>query len=501
MAAEQQQVEETPEAPPPRRDRAGVGALLKASRLRVGEDLRDIAGILRIRYVYMEAIEDGRYEALPGPTYAAGFIRAYAEHLGLDSEEVVRRFKAEGTAGREAADLVFPEPIPEPGIPGGAVILVGIVVAVVAYGAWYVNTSEDGFLAELVSPLPDRLANLVEGEGRPSGQTSPAATPEPTPEAKTEPAPEPTPQATPEPAPEPATPTSQPQGESTAASAPAQTAEPTPEPAPEPTPEPETAAAPVAEPAPTETTAAPPEAAAGAEAPQPAAAATEAASTAEPAPVRRVPGSETTAATPAGQPAATASETPAAPEPVPESRETPVATTRPPAPAEPIEPVIAPGNVPVDMIPPARPATTTTPTAAPPETLTPTPTETTTAATPAAAPTPAAEPAPTATAEPSVAATQTGEAGSRILVRAKVNSWIQVRDETAGELLVTRLLRSGDSYAVPNRSGLRLSTGNAGALEILVDGEVVPAIGDDGAVRRNVLLDAEKLKAGQAVSE
>ncbi len=68
-------------------------------------------------------------------------------------------------------------------------------------------------------------------------------------------------------------------------------------------------------------------------------------------------------------------------------------------------------------------------------------------------------------------------------------------------MLVTRLLRVGDSYAVPNRKGLKLSTGNAGALEILVDGITVPAIGADGEVRRNVALEADKLKAGTAASQ
>ncbi|MCZ6765190.1 MAG: DUF4115 domain-containing protein, partial [Alphaproteobacteria bacterium] len=77
----------------------------------------------------------------------------------------------------------------------------------------------------------------------------------------------------------------------------------------------------------------------------------------------------------------------------------------------------------------------------------------------------------------------------------------QVRDNAAGELLLTRLLRAGDSYAVPNRPGLQLSTGNAGAIEILVDGQPVPSIGAEGTVRRKVALDAERLKAGTAVNE
>ncbi len=118
---------------------AGVGALLKASRLRVGDDLRDIAGSLRIRYVYLEAIENGQFDKLPGQIYATGFIRSYSEHLGLDSEEVVRRFKAESSDDEPEDDLDFPKPLPEQGIPAGAVVFIGILVAVVAYGAWYVN--------------------------------------------------------------------------------------------------------------------------------------------------------------------------------------------------------------------------------------------------------------------------------------------------------------------------------------------------------------------------
>ena len=94
-----------------------------------------------------------------------------------------------------------------------------------------------------------------------------------------------------------------------------------------------------------------------------------------------------------------------------------------------------------------------------------------------------------------------GGGGNLILVRARTNSWIQVRDDIAGELLLTRLLRAGDSYAVPDRPGLKLSTGNAGALEILVGGEPVPSIGSEGTVLRGVALDAEKLRAGTAVAE
>ena len=68
-------------------------------------------------------------------------------------------------------------------------------------------------------------------------------------------------------------------------------------------------------------------------------------------------------------------------------------------------------------------------------------------------------------------------------------------------MVFTSILRSGDAYRVPNRSDLSLYTGSAGALEITVDGKVVPSIGQHGAVRRDVVLDPDRLLAGTAVMD
>ena len=74
---------------------------------------------------------------------------------------------------------------------------------------------------------------------------------------------------------------------------------------------------------------------------------------------------------------------------------------------------------------------------------------------------------------------------------------MEVRDADES-LLLTRLLKTGDSYKVPNRTGLKLHTGNAGGLRIEVDGIQAPGIGPVGAVRRDVALDADALKRGDA---
>jgi len=153
----------------------GVGGLLRASRLRIGEDLRDVAAALYIRYNYLNAIEEGRYEALPGPTYAVGFVRVYAEHLGLDAGEVVRRFKAETAALSEMKELVFPSPLPESGVPSGAILFMGILIAGLAYGIWYINSTHDKSIADLIPAVPERFATLL-GEGsKDAGSGAPAS--------------------------------------------------------------------------------------------------------------------------------------------------------------------------------------------------------------------------------------------------------------------------------------------------------------------------------------
>jgi cytoskeleton protein RodZ len=82
----------------------------------------------------------------------------------------------------------------------------------------------------------------------------------------------------------------------------------------------------------------------------------------------------------------------------------------------------------------------------------------------------------------------------RIAIKATADSWVQIQGPN-NELLLTRILRTGDIYQVPDRLGLLMVTGNAGALEVRVDGALVGALGPIGVVRRNVSLDPETLVA------
>ena len=108
-----------------------VGADLRAARLRRGEDVRTISQSLRIRRDQLEALEEGRYDALPARAYAVGFVRSYAEYLGLDSRHIVERYKAEldREEAEASSDLHFPDTSEEKRLPRGTALIVALVVA------------------------------------------------------------------------------------------------------------------------------------------------------------------------------------------------------------------------------------------------------------------------------------------------------------------------------------------------------------------------------------
>ena len=302
---------------------ARVGADLRAGRERLGWTLPAIAAHLRIRLEFLEAIEEGRTADLPGNAYAIGFLRTYAQALGLDPQEIARRFRAEAAEANRKTELKFPAPVPERGMPAGALVLVGGLLAIGAYVGWYRISGERSFVTEMVQPVPERLAPLAEKIA------PPLATP----------------------------------------------------------------------------TAVPPSA--------PMLAASEP----PPPPLPSVPPSSAAAAVPpAGYALAVA-----------------------------VPPPVPPDVAPVALL---------------------------------------------------VSAESPRADVSRLVVRARSDAWIQVRDKT-GQVLLNRVLRNGETWAVPARPALLLTTGNAGGTELLVDGAASASLGNDGAVRRDLPLDADAIKDGR----
>ncbi|MFM2043776.1 MAG: hypothetical protein RLY86_2352 [Pseudomonadota bacterium] len=153
-----------------------IGEVLQQRREELGYALPDLAATLRIRLPYLEAIEQGRWTDLPGQAYVVGFLRSYATTLGLDPGSVLARFKQDSAGIEQTAELYFPEPVSENRMPSGMLVLTAVLLAALAYGGWYVVTSDERSLVERVQELPERIAALIPGgpEAPPADEPAPA---------------------------------------------------------------------------------------------------------------------------------------------------------------------------------------------------------------------------------------------------------------------------------------------------------------------------------------
>jgi cytoskeleton protein RodZ len=71
-----------------------IGNSLREARLRQGIDLARAEDDTKIRAKYLQALEDERFDVLPGDTYVKGFLRTYADYLGLDGQLYVDEFNS-----------------------------------------------------------------------------------------------------------------------------------------------------------------------------------------------------------------------------------------------------------------------------------------------------------------------------------------------------------------------------------------------------------------------
>ena len=390
-----------------------VHLTLRDARMAAGYSLQDVASLLRIRSGYLQAIENGRYDDLPGKVYAIGFVRSYADFLHLDSDLLVQRFKHQASELDASPTLIFPAPVPEGRVPGGAIMLIAVLLAGLAYGGWYYISATDRQFAELVPTMPDRLAELIEDETAADGVS----------------------------------------GRSTNEYRPV------------------SARATEVDDVEAEVEALTVAAAGTAEAPAPSRIGEAASRDSDAAPASADPEASATTQS-RSAPAQDETVTMAALE-TGRRTETPVdsgAGTADRAPAE-----AGPGGQVASVE--ASPSTS---------------------GSQAGTTTESAPPPPPTDVDPSQHFGLSHQ-DARIVIRATGMSYVEVVDSDRRRVW-WRTLRPGESYGVPQMDGLRMVTGNAGALQIEVDGSVVPSLGASGEVVRNVPLDANLLSTGTAVN-
>ncbi|MGI8478371.1 MAG: RodZ domain-containing protein [Gaiellaceae bacterium] len=90
-----------------------IGSSLREARLRQELDFPELEARTKIRPKYLRALEDEHFDILPAPTYVKGFLRSYAEALGLDGQPFVDEYTSRFAIGDEEA-VVYSRRAPAP---------------------------------------------------------------------------------------------------------------------------------------------------------------------------------------------------------------------------------------------------------------------------------------------------------------------------------------------------------------------------------------------------
>lgn len=114
-----------------------VGGELATARISQGLSLSDISSQLRISVKYLEFLENGEREKLPGATYVLGFIRSYAKCLDLEADAMCQRLSETMAASDRQPEYHFIENKTAGGGDWRNMIMIGVVLIIVSYTAWY----------------------------------------------------------------------------------------------------------------------------------------------------------------------------------------------------------------------------------------------------------------------------------------------------------------------------------------------------------------------------
>jgi cytoskeletal protein RodZ len=142
-----------------------VGETLRSERLRQGLQLSAITSTTKIPRDYLEAIEAGRLDLLPGGAYRRSFLRQYAHSLGLDEEATIASFHEQ----YEDPPVALPPPVPDRPSERWKLVgaLLALVISFLVYRAAVNARATPGTdIATAALPLP------------PAGETAHHATPD-----------------------------------------------------------------------------------------------------------------------------------------------------------------------------------------------------------------------------------------------------------------------------------------------------------------------------------
>jgi Helix-turn-helix domain/RodZ C-terminal domain len=154
-----------------------IGSSLREVRIRRGVELAQVEAETHIRTRYLKALEDERFDRLPGDAYVRGFLRTYADYLELDAELFVDEYKARFAPPEEPLPQLIPRRrIDLHRLPARGTVGAVLVVALVATVAWRLDAGTEstepattGERALRKAPsTPARVARPAPREARPA---------------------------------------------------------------------------------------------------------------------------------------------------------------------------------------------------------------------------------------------------------------------------------------------------------------------------------------------
>lgn len=142
-----------------------LGSWLRSQREARGVSLRDIADSSKISLRYLEALEQDRFDVLPAPVFAKGFLREYARVVGLDPDEAVNLYllsRAEAEpAGEEEVPSLAASRRSSPSTLGYGLLLALAVVAFVGVAALLSYYAEQRRASRRATPAPELVATYT----------------------------------------------------------------------------------------------------------------------------------------------------------------------------------------------------------------------------------------------------------------------------------------------------------------------------------------------------
>jgi transcriptional regulator with XRE-family HTH domain len=120
-----------------------IGSSLREARTRRGLTLPDVERATHIRPRYLTAMEEDRFDTLPSPAYAKGFLRTYAEFLGLEGQRFVDEYNVRFPPTEETA--ATPPQLVRRRRPLANRVLVAVPIAGILIGliVWQLTTTRE----------------------------------------------------------------------------------------------------------------------------------------------------------------------------------------------------------------------------------------------------------------------------------------------------------------------------------------------------------------------